>query len=639
MRKAFFVFILLLFSASFSLAQTSLQVPAVDTNGGGVLTLIQAQVVAGSGGVFIDIEPFISVDTQQSAKLAAQVAAKEAGAELKNYDVLFKIIAKTEIVDGPSGGAGLTLLAYSEFTNRKPRPDLAITGTIERDGSVGQIGGVLEKTMALKGTNVKLFLIPKGQSVYQGRNVVAEAASFGVQVVEVRNLADAIKYAFTSAGSIVEPIAFQEAPLVLANLPVSQAHDPLKDIAVSELNGLKKKITALEKDKAGMVIAESARQALNESGLLIEKGYYYSAANAVFVAKMSVESFELKDVKQLDFLNLVKKTQDDADKMKSEFAQPTLENLEWVVGAKLRYYWASDKINEIKENSGLVDVQQLLPEYVSAKNWLAASRQMNDVAKTISSSNPNATQLNEAGAKQFARKLLDAVNESIGFAPDTEVIQHYYGGEMAFQDGEYATAFVDAVFAKSFVDTEKSISSKVGDEFIQGLLNASSLSQYNASLWAELYFIHSIYLVAEANRTNEFFYTTNALKLQDLSKNLAQQIPFLKGLMLQNVVEEETGVANGVKIQTTVTSQPSILFYVLAGFGFAVVVLVLVFMLRKPSLPSKPLSSVEKIEKIDEMLMHGKLSERNWEILHERYFKQLKSMERKTPSKPRRKSG
>ena len=534
----------------------------------------------------------------------------------------------------------MALLAYSEFTNRKPRPDLAITGTIERDGSVGQIGGIWDKALALKGTNVKLFLIPRGQSVYQGKNVAAEAASFGVQVVEVRSLADVIKYAFTSAGSLVEPVAFQETPLVLQTISSPPSHNALKDLALRETNSLKKKIAELEKTQAGKVIAESARAELNKSEFLLEKGFYYSAANTVFVAEISVESFELRNTQQIEFLNLVKKAQEESEAVKREFALPTAENLEWVIGAKLRYYWALDKLLEIKENAGLVDVQQLLPEYVSAKNWLAAAREMNGIAKGISSSNPNATVLNEAGAKEFARKLLDAVNQSAGL-PDNEIIQHYYGGELAFEDGEYATAFADAVFAKSFVDTRNRISSKIGDEFNEEIVNASSLSQYNASLWAELYFIHSLYLVAEANRTNEFFYTTNALKLQELSKNFARQIPFLKGLMMQDVVEEEAGVVStpdGLKIKTTVTSQPSLLFYALAGLGIAIVVLVLAFVLKKPSQPLKPLSPVEKIEKIDEMLMHGKLSERNWELLHQRYFRQLKSGERKTPSKPKRKS-
>ena len=141
-------FIALFSLAVFASALTTMYAPAVDANGQGMLTTIEARAIPGNGNVYIDIEPYISVDTQQSARTASRVAARLAGVDVSAYDLLYKVVANAEIIDGPSGGAVLTVLAYSEFTGRKPRQDLTITGTIEPDGSIGKISGVMEKAKA-----------------------------------------------------------------------------------------------------------------------------------------------------------------------------------------------------------------------------------------------------------------------------------------------------------------------------------------------------------------------------------------------------------------------------------------------------------------------------------------------------------
>ena len=638
--KARFAFILLLLCA-FSLAQTSLNVPAVDTNGKGVLTLIEARIESGSGEIFVDIEPYISVDTQQSAKTAAAVAAKEARADLGKFDFFLKVVANTEIVDGPSGGAALALLIYSELLGVKPRSDMAVTGTIERDGSVGPIGGVWEKARALDGTRVKLFLIPKGQNLNQGRNVAAEAAAFGVQVVEVRNLQDVIRYAFTREGTAVTPLVFQEQPLELPGLPSSAFSDSaLKRMAVEDLRDFKQEVLDLGDSEAAKIVAQNALVSINLTERLIGEGYYYSAANTLYVAKISVESFKLKDVKETDFLQLVKQLQDEVDELKLGFTQPTEHNFEWVIGAKLRYYWALDKIDGIKQTAGIANVGSLLPEYISAKNWISASRQMNGAAKEITASvQASSAILSEGGAKEQARSLLDALNRSQASVLDSEIGQHYYAGERAYSEGEYATAFTDAIFAKAFYDANKKVSSKIGsDDFKRGLLTSpSELSSFNTSIWAQFYYIHSLYLISEANRTNEFVYTENAFKLQELSKAFAEEIPFLKGLMLQQIPQSSEG---GIKIKTTVTQDQSPVSFYWIVLLVALVLVAFAFLSRsapKSLQDVKSLSTIEKIEKLDELLMHGKISEESWETLHERYFKKLKAEEKLSKASSRKK--
>lgn len=63
--------------------------------------------------------------------------------------------------DGPSAGAALTLAIYSLLTNRKIRHDVAMTGEINLEGNVTEIGGLEEKLEGAKRAGVKLALIPQ----------------------------------------------------------------------------------------------------------------------------------------------------------------------------------------------------------------------------------------------------------------------------------------------------------------------------------------------------------------------------------------------------------------------------------------------------------------------------------------------
>src|SRR3989344_7652485 len=119
LRSAVFGLLAIAFLLPNAFAITSVHAPAVDTNGNGVLTSLEANAIQGDGDIFVDIQPFISVDTQQSAKTAVEIAAQEAGVNAKKYDVLFKILARTQIIDGPPRGAGLKLFCCSALASPK----------------------------------------------------------------------------------------------------------------------------------------------------------------------------------------------------------------------------------------------------------------------------------------------------------------------------------------------------------------------------------------------------------------------------------------------------------------------------------------------------------------------------------------
>ncbi|MBI5228464.1 hypothetical protein HY991_00010, partial [Candidatus Micrarchaeota archaeon] len=353
-RASFFFFFL---CATFIVsATTRLYVPAVDSNGKGILTTIDATAIGGAGDVYMTTEPLVSVETQHSERTATKVAAELAGVNRSNYDLLFKIHAEAEVVDGPSGGAAMTLLAYAELANKTPRKDFSITGTIEGNGGMGKVGGIKEKAEAVAKQGLKVFLIPRGQGTDGGVDVIEYAKQkWGLQVVEVENAREAINIAFSPEGSLINVSGRVEKPLVLPSASPSDETKSMKAIAESELLEAGNQLLSLNLTGSN---EKFVLEQLNTSKLLLEKGYYYSAANTVFVLKINMLAYSLSNISRQEFREKV----DGLEKAiagYSDFVQPDEQNWEWVAGAKVRYYWTKLKAREVKENLG-----SKLPQYL-----------------------------------------------------------------------------------------------------------------------------------------------------------------------------------------------------------------------------------------------------------------------------------
>jgi hypothetical protein len=129
----------------------------------GVMLNISAEVKPGKGRVLVDTQPLMGLVFQDAANTAVFVAQNRTGVSLAGSDIIFSIRAPGEVpaVDGPSAGALMTLLAISAIEERPLREDVTLTGTIDQDGTVGAIGGIVEKARAAKDSGKALFLLPR----------------------------------------------------------------------------------------------------------------------------------------------------------------------------------------------------------------------------------------------------------------------------------------------------------------------------------------------------------------------------------------------------------------------------------------------------------------------------------------------
>lgn len=135
----------------------------------GAVLNANVELIPGNGRVLINTKPRIGIDLQTSARVAAYVSENFTGIKLQGTDIILTITANEEIevVDGPSAGAAITLAIIAAIQNRSIDKSVFLTGTINYDGSIGKVGGIIEKGLAAAKHGATKFLVPKGQSKVQ----------------------------------------------------------------------------------------------------------------------------------------------------------------------------------------------------------------------------------------------------------------------------------------------------------------------------------------------------------------------------------------------------------------------------------------------------------------------------------------
>lgn len=132
----------------------------------GIVMIAEIELREGEGRVLVDTIPRIGIDIQTSVRTAVYVAEEVTGVPLSKTDVILTITAEeeVEIVDGPSAGSAITAALIATIMEQSLKDGFYMTGTINRDGSIGTVGGVPEKALAVVESGATSFLVPKGEA-------------------------------------------------------------------------------------------------------------------------------------------------------------------------------------------------------------------------------------------------------------------------------------------------------------------------------------------------------------------------------------------------------------------------------------------------------------------------------------------
>lgn len=198
--------------------RVSMPLPAVDADGKGITTFLKVEATRGTGRTLTDIDNLLFwADTQHSIRIARRVAENITGKAMKDYNIVYTIEANASVIGGPSAGAALALATIAALESREPRSNVMVTGSINRDGSIGPVSSILEKAKAAKEAGAEQFLVPLSQSVeviyettescevFGGAQICTEeikprkievANESGIEVLEVESVEEAMKYFF-----------------------------------------------------------------------------------------------------------------------------------------------------------------------------------------------------------------------------------------------------------------------------------------------------------------------------------------------------------------------------------------------------------------------------------------------------------
>jgi PDZ domain-containing protein len=105
----------------------------------------------------------------------------------------FEITIDTGRIGGPSAGLAFTLTLIDELSagNLTGGADVAVTGEINLDGTVGPIGGLAQKVSAVRQVGVEYFIVPAAQGDEQLQRA-REVAGDAVEIIPVETLDDAL---------------------------------------------------------------------------------------------------------------------------------------------------------------------------------------------------------------------------------------------------------------------------------------------------------------------------------------------------------------------------------------------------------------------------------------------------------------
>ena len=128
------------------------------------------------------------------------IGISRVGERIEHMQLPFEVSISSGSVGGPSAGLAFTLsvmdlLTPGDLTGRK---QVAVTGTIRLDGSVGDVGGVIQKAAAARRAGADLFIVPAASAE------VARTSSGEMPVVGVATLEDALDALAAHGGQVTD---------------------------------------------------------------------------------------------------------------------------------------------------------------------------------------------------------------------------------------------------------------------------------------------------------------------------------------------------------------------------------------------------------------------------------------------------
>ncbi|MBL7169733.1 MAG: hypothetical protein ISS48_01825 [Candidatus Aenigmarchaeota archaeon] len=548
-------------------------VVGVDNHGNGIMGNVSVEIQPGKGRVLVDTTPLQGIYTQDSERIAVEVASDITGFDFSDYDAIYSITTSSaHVIDGPSAGGSLALVTIAAIEGKEISQNFAMTGTINEDGSIGQIGEVLVKANAVADHGITVFLIPEGQEI-QNQYVkkikrpqpgwyietiepisvnITEYADdhWGMKIYEVSDINEVMKYAF---GEIPKEIKKEIKPFA-DNITLPKFTSPVEDynefswMVADEISRAEKEYYDIKEKLEKSDIPEDIKLELNEimkrSYNYLEdvreyqkQGYGYSSANEAFKSLITsnvvndiIEYYSSSNKKRYldDRVNGMKKeineTKEDVTR-KTEKMICDPDKFEWAVAARERITYAENRVNSIELPEKVVimnnEIQGVNPLEIfykinTAKEWAEISKNFAKKSGYLSADSncvekfkEKAEGLVEEAENQFL------LQESLG-TEDIEDVEWYLDAARAeLEQGWYITSIYDATSALTRIKMISKYNDKDINEIYHDFNQTEVITQ---DLLGTIFLENSYYNIYQAIKDNSQYDALFAIQTLMLSK-------------------------------------------------------------------------------------------------------------------------
>lgn len=508
------------------LSFSKIQVPAVTSEGKGVLTDLEIELVPGKGRLLLNTEPFAGIQTQNSERVAASIAQNFTGANLSDTDIVITFRAQAYIVDGPSAGAAMAVLMIATMQNKTLRNDTSLTGTIQPDGTIGPVGSIFEKAEAAAKEGYRIFLIPKGQelqaytvekeetpspgfttvrSITQYRNVTRYAAEqWNMKVIQVSRISEiydimiglrniTINVPLLQANEKLENATMPDDLVSFSNIAKEMINNASSELAAARATLAKSQLST----QAAAAVEDILLQADGEYGrakVAIGSNYLYGAANHAF--RSEVFSKSGRDIAKYsalatadEKLNFIKKRQAEASDL-LEKTKAKMSDINYYSNDTTAYEWAAASQNRLAQaelqNSMLLQTENVFYALALIEGWSDIASGLYGIAKEKSGNAVfhSAAFKNESLA---VMQKLDLVLFAYTAEPPRGVPWLNNVTQWEYSKGWYLAAYIDGNIALSRIESQRALRIRDFSSYISYIENAISKVDEKKSSWAKLY--------------------------------------------------------------------------------------------------------------------------------------------------------
>lgn len=466
-----------------------LKAPAVSkTSSGqlvGVVTNFVITVSPGSGHVYVETWPLAEVDMQASARLAAQVAGKVTGVNMSKYDVFIQIKADSPIIGGPSAGGTMTVGIIAALKGWKVNPEVMMTGMINPDGTIGPVGGILEKASAAHEAGVKTFLIPEGQRIQYVQQTEKKEIGGIVEINSKTQRVDVVKYAKERWNlQVVEVDDIYQAVYYFTGHSIPRPKGPsyvrvdtsfLRDDAIKDYQNttgyLNRVLNELKDSNVDYTTYSTLKQALDQASLTLNQskeamdgGMYYTALSKDFQARIVIRHVQwyLETSTPGDIAKLLQRVNGEINSSERVVSNVTIRGitmLQAIAAAQERVEQAKSALQQAWKYYYSQDYWDAIGEAAYAYERAKTAKFWADLGNRFAKGAIISTGIIKTTARDYIDEssLIATYIESMYGNTAGDLTQSIQQAEQYYEDGKYSAALFTAMEARVqgqvFLDT------------------------------------------------------------------------------------------------------------------------------------------------------------------------------------------